>query len=102
MALARRPFVNRDTFVAAASCYEALYADEQGLVPATFNVHSWLWDGDGDGDGDGVGDDDGGGVGDEGWRLDGYGDGDSELEMVMGTAMMVKLTRILIGFRLSI
>lgn len=37
-ARARRAFVSRDVFTAAASAYHALYANKDGLIPATFNV----------------------------------------------------------------
>ena len=34
----RRPYVSRDTMLAAAAAYEAIYGDENGVVPATFQV----------------------------------------------------------------
>ncbi|SPQ99138.1 unnamed protein product (mitochondrion) [Plasmodiophora brassicae] len=37
-AVSRRPFVSRDVFTAAASAYNALYTDNEGLVRATFQV----------------------------------------------------------------
>lgn len=36
--LSRAPAVPRDVFLAAAAAYESMYADEEGLVPATFQV----------------------------------------------------------------
>eukprot|EP00937_MAST-01D_sp_MAST-1D-sp2_P006833 g6833.t1 len=42
--LARRPAVPRDTLVAAAEAYHALYGNEDGTVPATFQVvHMLGW-----------------------------------------------------------
>eukprot|EP00474_Spongospora_subterranea_P004393 CRZ04851.1 hypothetical protein [Spongospora subterranea] len=38
VSLGRRPFVSRDIFLAAAAAYEAMYANEDGLIPATFNI----------------------------------------------------------------
>lgn len=32
------PFVSRDVFLAAASAYDSLYSDEDGFIPATFQV----------------------------------------------------------------
>jgi NADH dehydrogenase [ubiquinone] 1 alpha subcomplex assembly factor 5 len=37
-ALLRPPSVSRDVFLAAAAAYESLYADDDGLLPATFQV----------------------------------------------------------------
>lgn len=34
----RRPAVSRDTFLAAAAIYEHIYGDEDGYVPATFDI----------------------------------------------------------------
>ncbi|GBG26334.1 Arginine-hydroxylase NDUFAF5, mitochondrial [Hondaea fermentalgiana] len=34
----RRPYVSKDTFLAAATIYEHLYGDEEGYVPATFDM----------------------------------------------------------------
>lgn len=36
--LSRLPYVSRDVFNAAAAAYQELYADEDGLIPATFQV----------------------------------------------------------------
>ena len=36
----RRPHVPRDTMLAAAAAYRALYGDADGTVPATFQVGS--------------------------------------------------------------
>jgi NADH dehydrogenase [ubiquinone] 1 alpha subcomplex assembly factor 5 len=37
-AMDRPPAVSRDTFLSAASIYQDAYADEEGLLPATFQV----------------------------------------------------------------
>jgi NADH dehydrogenase [ubiquinone] 1 alpha subcomplex assembly factor 5 len=37
-ALARAPFVSKDVFMSAAAAYHELYADADGLLPATFHV----------------------------------------------------------------
>lgn len=36
--LTRRPYVSRETFLAAAAIYQELYGEEDGSVPATFQV----------------------------------------------------------------
>ncbi|KAI8069148.1 S-adenosyl-L-methionine-dependent methyltransferase [Gongronella butleri] len=36
--LTRRPFLKRDTLMAAASIYQELHGDEDGTVPATFQI----------------------------------------------------------------
>lgn len=36
--LHRRKFTPRDTFTAAAAIYQTLYGDEDGRVPATFQI----------------------------------------------------------------
>jgi NADH dehydrogenase [ubiquinone] 1 alpha subcomplex assembly factor 5 len=35
---ARAPAVSRDVFLAAAAAYQEMYADDDGLIPATFEI----------------------------------------------------------------